>query len=349
MMDVFQTMAESRKLFAQLVEQDVRTAIDGRSPGPRNQVADDVNVFGKLNTAMAMAISQQDLDLAKTMFSRCYPAASEYDLKHPGSEIHKGAPTFNMGVACLRSYDFVAAMQFFELAEEETVKTSGQNDWRIFLTDLFDRNFWDTVQAAAGTYPITLYRDFWGEDWGKRSAKRNWWRVSSHSKLLFLINIAQRIRYRQLADQSRFANSKSLAQGYWNLCSDLARLLETDIRRRAKLPAPKPYQLYRLLTQGFAATSIGNVSNEVSVLHATHKVNSTKTFNAAFPSIRGSIENQTLPRLTRISNAVYLFYATRNQVQHNVDRRMMFYRDPETAAFTSDVLLTLCRLDSWAK
>lgn len=349
MADVFTTLAQSRSLFAQLVERDVIDAVNARPPGPRNQKPDDEDVFGTLNTAMALLVSQQDFGLAKQMFFPCYRAALDYEKNNPGSEIHKGAPAFNMGVVCLRSYDFAAAMQYFELAETETVQTTGQTDWRLFLSDLFDRNFWDSVEAAAGPHPIPLFQDFWGVPWGKKTAKKNWWRVSSHSKLLFLINIAQRIRYRQLADQSQFPKSKSLAQSYWNLCSDLTRLLETEVYRRANIPAPKPYQLYKLLTQGFTATSLGNISTEISTLHVAMQVNSTATFNASFSAIRANIENAALPRLTRISNAIYLLYATRNQVQHHVDRRMILYRDPETAAFTADVLFTLCRLDSWTR
>jgi hypothetical protein len=266
MADLFKTLAQSRSLFAQLVEKDVREAIAVRPPGPRNLASDDLDVFGKLNTAMAMLLTQTDFELPKRIFHACYQAALDYESANPGSEIHKGAPTFNMGVVCLRSYDFAAAMQYFELAEEETKKTSGKNDWRVFLNELFDRNFWDAVEAASRAYPIPLYEQFWGVRWGKKAAKKNWWRVSSHSKLLFLTTIAQRIRYRQLADQSHFPASRSLAQSYWNLCSDLARILETEVKRRADIPAPKPFQLYKLLTQGFTATSKGNISAEIARL-----------------------------------------------------------------------------------
>lgn len=102
-----------------------------------------------------------------------------------------------------------------------------------------------------------------------------------------------------------------------------------------------------MLTQGFKATAIGDISDRIIKLHALHKINNTKSFNAAFSSIRATIENQTLSRLERVSNSVYLFYATRNQVQHHVDRRMILHKDVEAAAFTADVLVTLCRLDSW--
>jgi hypothetical protein len=346
MAEVFETAMNAREHFANLIIRDVTEAIHNRPPGPRDQKYDDQTVFGKLNTAMAMAVSQRDYALAKRVFTPCYIAALEYERNNTGSEIHKGAPTFNMGVTCLRSYDFVAAMQYFELAEEETKRTSGKRDWRIFLNELFDRNYWDTVDAAASHYPIALYEQLWSVRWAKKTIKRNWWRVSSHSKLLLLVNIAQRIRYRQLADQSLFPKSASLSLAYWNLCADLARLLETEVGRRAK-PTPTTYKLYEMLTQGFATTKVGNISVEIVKLHALYKVKSTKTFNAAFPMIRAAIENPNFLSLERVSNALYLFYATRNQVQHHVDRRMILYKDVETSIFTADVLLTLCRLDSW--
>lgn len=93
---------------------------------------------------------------------------------------------------------------------------------------------------------------------------------------------------------------------------------------------------------------VGNLSAEIANLHATRSVNSTKKFNANFQGIRDDIEDTTHPLLKRVSNALYLLYATRNQVQHHVDRRMILFRRPETAMFTVDVFLTLCRLDSWA-
>jgi hypothetical protein len=315
--DIFKPLAHSRRVFAQAVEKEVTDVIAARPAGARNQTKDDIDIFGKLNTATALLLALGDHSLAKQMFHTCYGAALKYESSNSGSEIHKGAPAFNMGVACLRSHDFTAAMQYFELAEEETVRTTNQKDWRIFLSKLFDRNFWDTVDAAAGTYPLPLYQEFWGVPWGKLAAKKNWWRVSAHSKLLFLINIAQRIRYRQLADQSQFPKSRSLAQAYWNLCSDLARVLETELHRRANIPAPKPYQLHALLTQGFTTTSVGNISAQVANLHLTMGVKNTKSFNKHFPTIRANIENVGLPPVERIGNAAYLLYATRNQVQHH--------------------------------
>ena len=349
MTDVFKTLANARSLFASLVERDVREAIYSRPLGPRDLVRDDIEVFGALNTAMAMLVAQSDYCLAKRIFHACYGASMAYEAEHPGSEIHKGAPTFNMGVVCLRSHDFAGAMQFFEIAEQETIKTTGKRDWRNFLNELFEKNFWDTVEAASATYPLPLYKEIWGVRWGKKAAKRNWKRVSGDSKLLFLMNIAQRIRYHQLSKQSNTPVSQCFGQLYWNLCSDLSRLLETEIHRRANIPSPKPYQLANLLMQGFTTVRLGNISAEIVKLHNAKKVNSTKSFNVAFPDLRKNIEDTTLSPLIRVSNALYLLYATRNQVQHHVDRRMLLFRQPDTAQFTADVLLTLCRLDSWTR
>src|SRR5262249_54107097 len=136
------------------------------------------------------------------------------------------------------------------------------------------------------------------------------------------------------------------ALAFWNLNADLSRLLETEVYRRADIPPPKPWKLYNLLTQGFAATRAGNVSAWVTNLYTTRKINNTKTFNKHFPAVRDDILDQALPRDERIGNSVFLLYATRNHVQHHVDERMILYRDPDAARFTADVLFTLCRLDS---
>lgn len=54
-----------------------------------------------------------------------------------------------------------------------------------------------------------------------------------------------------------------------------------------------------------------------------------------------------MPRADRIHRAIYLLYATRNQVQHHVDRGLILYRSIPAAAFITHVLFTLCRLDTW--
>jgi hypothetical protein len=169
-MDLFKTLAQSRAQFASLVESRLVEKISTRPPGPRDQAGDDMNVFGELNTATALLLSQGDFSLAIRMFRRCWDEALRYEAVNPGAEIHKGAPLFNMGGVCLRAYDFAAAMQYCELAEEETKKTSGRKDWKIFLNELFDRNFWDVVDAAATRYPICLCDELGGR--GEKAARR---------------------------------------------------------------------------------------------------------------------------------------------------------------------------------
>src|SRR5436190_731837 len=48
-------------------------------------------------------------------------------------------------------------------------------------------------------------------------------------------------------------------------------------------------------------------------------------------------ESRELPRPTRIINAIYLLYATRNQVQHHVDRNLRLFRSLPAARFTTEV------------
>lgn len=77
-------------------------------------------------------------------------------------------------------------------------------------------------------------------------------------------------------------------------------------------------------------------------------VNNPTTYNAAFPVIRGAIENTNNSLLQRIGYAVYLLYVTRKQVAHQVDISMELITQPDSTRFTTDVLLSLCRLRDWA-
>ena len=40
-------------------------------------------------------------------------------------------------------------------------------------------------------------------------------------------------------------------------------------------------------------------------------------------------------------------WATRNQVAHGVDDSMVLFKDASAAAFTVDVLLSLCHVEGW--
>lgn len=103
-----------------------------------------------------------------------------------------------------------------------------------------------------------------------------------------------------------------------------------------------------MLSNNFANSPVGNLAVKFGQLHGTYAVNSPATYNAAFPTIRVAIENTNNAPLDRIGHAVYLLYCTRNQVAHQVDIGMELFTQPNSTRFTSDVLLSLCRLRDWA-
>jgi len=121
--------------------------------------------------------------------------------------------------------------------------------------------------------------------------------------------------------------------------------VETELKK--KCPAVVKPTLLKLLQNCFKhTTNPANLSARIKALHDTHGVNNSATFDAAFPHMRKAIEYGTI-REDRIANAVYLLAATRNQVAHGVDDSMMLFKDASAAAFTVDVLLSLCRVEAW--
>jgi len=341
MSSYWQQMADNRRNIIGRTVQAVEAAIKARKPSPPVQ-ADDA-LFGELTNQTVIALGQSDYRLATDLFDPCYRAALAYEAEH-GCQIHKGAPCFNVGVAYLRNYDYPAAMHFFELAQKESRVVSGDDAWSVYRNELFERNFWIVIDAAAGSYPLAIYQDLWNTPFNKVAAMGDWDGLSDHSKTLYILANAQRIRYRQLARRSGWDGSDSMALLYWTLAADLGRILETELKHRTG----DTRTLHPLLSNNFNATPVGNLSAEFVRLHGIYGVNSPTTYNAAFPAIRTAIENAGFNRLERVGHTVYLLYATRNQVAHQVDIGMELFTQPESTRFTSDVLLSLCRLRDWA-
>ncbi len=322
--------------------QIVRDAIGRRPPGPRHEGNDNA-IFGELTNNTVIAIGESEYRVAISMFHPCYEAALDYEARE-GCQIHKGAPCFNVGVAYLRAYNFAAAMHYFELAQRESREASGDPGWDVYQNDLFERNFWNTIDASAEQYPLAIYEELWRTPFNKAAAMADWDGLTGHSKILYIMANARRVRYRQLAERSRWDGSDSLALVYWTLAADLARLLETELKRRTG----DNRTLFPVLADNFHRTPLGDLSTDFVNLHDAYGVSDPASYNAAFPPIRTAIQDASRPRRERVSNSIYLHYATRNQVAHQVDIGMELFTAPASTRFTSDVLLSLCRLRDWA-
>lgn len=337
-----QDYAAYRELIRQQTLTEVAAKLAARQDGPRNPALDD-GVFTPLANSTVIALSLQDYMLAVLMFADCYEAALDHE-RVSGQALHKGAPAFNVAVVHLRMWDFDAAMHYFELSQEETRLSYGQPNMSIYEHGLFKKDYWETMELALQADLNGPYQELWASTFNRAAAKADWKGLTDDSKLLFIFALARRIRARQIARRSNWEHSSSISLTYWNLIADLARLLETE----TKVKSTAPGQLYAMLTQGFKAVGIGDLSALIASLHNTHKVNDTASFNAAFPTIRTEILDKVKPSQHRISHAVYLFYASRNQVAHKVDSEMVLYSDVEAAKFTADVLFSLCHLSGWA-
>ena len=324
------------------VEENLRT----RGRGPRDPNDDDV--FRPLTTATVIAISEQDYRLAIELFNRVFEVVGRYE-EPPDVEFHKGAPTFNVGVAYLRNYDFRAAMHYLQVAEDETNRTRRGQHHNIYLDHLFDRNFWATVDAAAGRYPNRHYEELWGRPLDAAAGKADWAKLTTNSKLLYIITSAERIRYRQLADLSpRRADTESLRLAYWNLAADAARLVETEARHRST--SKDANTLLAMLSKGFKKGRLGDLSKYVQNLHDNvYKVKDGPRYNAHYKTIMGIVRDRARPELERVGHAVYLLGVTRNQVAHSVDQTLVLYQDITAAQDVTDLLFAMANLDGWTK
>jgi hypothetical protein len=282
------------------------------------------------------------------MFEDCLAATLAYE-KKMRCKVHKGAPTFNVSIAYLRSWDFSAAMHYLDLCQEETRRAYGEKNMSIFLHQLFDRLYWDKLDTdlrEPGS-KLLLYKKLWGERMRKKPAKLSWDLLTDDSKILYIICLVRRMRERELERQSHFRKSEGLALSYWTLAADLARILETEVKAKTQLANE---QLHGMLSKGLKHVTLGtskSISARFIDLHKIYKVKDTPTFNAAFRTIEQAIKTSTNPHFEKVCQCVYLFYATRNQVAHKLDAAMVLYTDIEAAKFTTDVLICLCRLGAW--
>jgi hypothetical protein len=97
---------------------------------------------------------------------------------------------------------------------------------------------------------------------------------------------------------------------------------------------PKPWQLKSLLKQGFTSTVRGDLSTLIDGYMNARNVNNTVTYNTHYQHIKTDILDANLSNRERIAHAAHLLYATRNQVQHHIDRRLILYESLDEAKLT---------------
>jgi hypothetical protein len=326
------------------VTHDVCNKLATRPSGPRNEKQDNL-IVESLTTATAVAISSQNYQLAVELFNTCYGIIVDYE-RHLNCEVHKGAMAFNVAIAYLRSNDFPSAMHYFEFAETETRLTIGEVDWGVYECDLFKNNFWQVVDLYQQESPLAIYDELWPVRYGSASAMADWTTLKKQSRLLYLICTAERIDLRRLRAIPGLPVSNSFGLACWTLTSNLCRLIETElIARNVSGRGLRAKVLHGIVGSHSPITTFHSV---VTHLDNAHKVGSPTEFNTHFPAIRHAIEDGSKPRDSRVAAAAYLAGVARNQVQHQVDDKMVLFCDRGAAMFTIDVLMCLCRIGEWA-
>ena len=112
----FSQIHEARHAIANQIIDTTKTRIDARQAGPRT--SETMRCYPVLTTELFSPSAIAILRWPGTFSRSVTPTPCSTSL--PITARFKGSITFNLGIAYLRSYDFTAAMHYFELAEEET-------------------------------------------------------------------------------------------------------------------------------------------------------------------------------------------------------------------------------------
>ncbi len=333
----------NRELIKQSLFRAIQSGLEARPPGPRNQVPDDA-IFAPLANFTQICFNCGDWQLPIELFEGCFSLALEYEAKN-ACEVHKGAMTFNVGIAYFQASDFPAAMHHFELAQIETAQTTGVASWEVFTDDLFKKNFWDNLDRFQGRHPLLHFKTFWDVDFGSVEAIKDFKKLSVNSKLNYIMVNAERMGFYlpRLKAIPHWNGAESVGLSYWNLIADLCRLLETELTERGITNEG----LNSKVLSGLSRSPLPGFGSYVNSLHGVHPIKNWRDFNLHFPCLKSLICDATLPKERRIMTAAYLAGATRNQVQHGVEKQMLIFKDRGDAAFTADVFLALCRWDGW--
>lgn len=115
LLDVWKQLRKARHTIQVATENDLQLSLLDRPDGGRDQAADN-KFLAPLSDTINRAIELGDYRLAAATFRDGYAVVSDYEVSK-GDEIHKGAITFDIARAYLQSWDFYAAMHYFEFSE----------------------------------------------------------------------------------------------------------------------------------------------------------------------------------------------------------------------------------------
>jgi hypothetical protein len=332
---------EERDYIRESTVRDVGQRLKQRLPGPRDQARDDL-MFSPANASTVRALAAGDVRLPVEIISGALYLTASYEAEKQ-CEVHKGSLHFNQGVAYLACFDFVAALHAFEQAQEETRKTTGQPNWSLFHAPLFIGNVWKPIAESINRQRLRHYEDLWGCPVTLATITADWDKLGDDTRLAAIIGWQQWYRIVRIESRSRNHTTYSLAHARWALLSDLSIALETEVKRHAATPDT----LWPMLRSGLPSGAGMNLRGRVQSLHARHGVRDFKGLEAAAPQLIADVETSTNSQETKLASAVYLFYATRNQVNHAHETSASSHRSATLPNQIASVLLSLLHVDPW--
>jgi hypothetical protein len=329
-----------RKAIAARVLKHVEQNLARTSAGPPDRYKDS-QVLAPVISAISRLRDLQDFQLAVELFHASWALIRDYETVNRCG-LHKADAVFEVSLAYLQAKDFASAFHYLELLDVEHRRTTGQPAWRQSSYSLIHAIIWNELDLSE-TRPLSIYQDFWGVPFRRTEAAKDWQKLSDQSRLLYMITNAERLGYQELSPHPQLPISESFGLAYWNLIADLSRLLETELKHR-KIQGKG---LCSMVLDGINNSPLLGFKAETTQLKNQPTVRNPAGFNAQFPLLKNIIEDSKRPLVVRIATAAYLAGIARNQVQHQVDKRMVIFTDSGAAIFTADVLLSLCRLDDW--
>lgn len=358
--DVWQQLRFSRHAIRVTTDSAAKIALNDRPQRGRDQGADNA-LLAPVSTSMYRALTIGDARLAVDVFQDAYSEILDHQ-QATGNEVHKGALAFDVASAYLRSWDFYAAMHYYELAEDETRETDNNPGFSIYNFDLFEKNFWDSFDYGTAAHTNDAYQTLWGVAYDKTTALADYSNLSPDSRLAYIIASSLRLRLQHLEAHSKWNGSNALRLGYWTLAADLARLLEVEANRVQATPAgggpPPQLTIVPCLEQGFTNTAYGNLSdamrNAIRLAFPRKDppgppsgLTPADYYEAAFDPLLVHIKDTSHSRDDRLSHALYLLGFTRNQVAHRIDSNTRLFQQLNDAKYLVDLFIALCRVDEW--
>lgn len=304
------------------VVEKTKEGLAGRGVRPRS--ADDTQIFTAFNTVLAILLgSGYYLErVGLDIYREIEDEVLEYEARN-NTELHKGAIYFNAGILHLAAGNFDRALYYWIRAENEDIAL-GHRTQDIFRSEIFQKNFWQTVK---GFVEVELAQEnrllnvFTGIDFDFQKLEQQMNAMDGHDLVGFSLNLFRRFSYQS------FESNKASHLLYYRLVGDYAFIFEAALKGHlVRRGIPHQQTLGAILRNDLGPARVGDISAAAVGVTRAYRCRSTFDYNVVLPTLLLDIdgENNSLALMTKI---LHLVTITRNQVAHDIDTTNRIYSD----------------------